>query len=105
MARVRRGELPWTTIDTLHRMILDALLVTLGSGGAGAALVQAIGGWLRGRRSDVRVKLTTASEVVELDLRRVRDPREVGLSYKHLIDSHRDVPGFRACKSLLELLS
>ena len=27
MARVRRGELPWTNIDTLHRMILDALLV------------------------------------------------------------------------------
>src|SRR4030095_1372971 len=27
MARVRRGELPWTNIDTLHRMILDELLV------------------------------------------------------------------------------
>jgi 2-haloacid dehalogenase len=26
MARVRRGELPWTNIDTLHRMILDTLL-------------------------------------------------------------------------------
>jgi 2-haloacid dehalogenase len=26
MARVRRGELPWTNIDTLHRMILDDLL-------------------------------------------------------------------------------
>jgi beta-glucosidase/6-phospho-beta-glucosidase/beta-galactosidase len=34
-----------------------------------------------------------------------RDPREVGLSYKHLIDMHRDLPGYRDCKSLAELLS
>lgn len=27
MARVRRGELPWTRIDELHRMILDEILV------------------------------------------------------------------------------
>jgi 2-haloacid dehalogenase len=27
MNRVRRGELPWTKLDDLHRMILDALLV------------------------------------------------------------------------------
>src|SRR3989338_4641367 len=27
MARVRSGELPWMTIDQLHRMILDELLV------------------------------------------------------------------------------
>jgi 2-haloacid dehalogenase len=27
MARVRRGELPWTNIDSLHRLILDELLV------------------------------------------------------------------------------
>lgn len=27
MARVRSGELPWTKIDALHRMILDELLV------------------------------------------------------------------------------
>jgi 2-haloacid dehalogenase len=27
MARVRRGELPWLTIDALHRLILDELLV------------------------------------------------------------------------------
>jgi len=28
MNRVRRGELPWTSIDGLHRLILDELLVT-----------------------------------------------------------------------------
>jgi 2-haloacid dehalogenase len=26
MNRVRRGELPWTTIDSLHRMVLDRLI-------------------------------------------------------------------------------
>ena len=26
MARVRSGELPWTKIDVLHRMVLDELL-------------------------------------------------------------------------------
>lgn len=30
MDRVRRGELPWTRIDDLHRMILDDLLRTAG---------------------------------------------------------------------------
>ena len=30
MGRVRRGELPWTNLDTLHRMILDRLLVEFG---------------------------------------------------------------------------
>jgi 2-haloacid dehalogenase len=33
MARVRSGELPWTTIDRLHRMILDDLLHRFGIGG------------------------------------------------------------------------
>jgi 2-haloacid dehalogenase len=33
MARVRSGELPWTTIDALHRMILDDLLRQFGIGG------------------------------------------------------------------------
>ena len=27
MNRVRTGELPWTKLDRLHRMILDTLLV------------------------------------------------------------------------------
>lgn len=33
MGRVRRGELPWRTIDELHRMILDDLLVRFGIDG------------------------------------------------------------------------
>jgi beta-glucosidase/6-phospho-beta-glucosidase/beta-galactosidase len=34
-----------------------------------------------------------------------RDPRAVGLSYKHLIDMHRDLPEYRDCKGLMELLA
>lgn len=30
MARVRSGELPWTTIDALHRLILDELVARFG---------------------------------------------------------------------------
>ena len=33
-----------------------------------------------------------------------RDARSVGLSYKHLIDMHRDQPGFRDCSALTELV-
>jgi beta-glucosidase/6-phospho-beta-glucosidase/beta-galactosidase len=34
-----------------------------------------------------------------------RDPRPVGLSYKHLIDMHRDQPDYRDCKPLKELMA
>ena len=37
MDRVRRGDLPWTNIDTLHRMILDELLVRFGIDGLSEA--------------------------------------------------------------------
>jgi 2-haloacid dehalogenase len=33
MDRVRRGELPWTNLDALHRMVLDELLVKVGISG------------------------------------------------------------------------
>ena len=35
MDRVRKGELPWTKIDDLHRMILEDLLDRFGIGGLG----------------------------------------------------------------------
>ena len=34
-----------------------------------------------------------------------RDPRSVGLSYKHLIDMHRDEPEYRECDALKKLLN
>lgn len=33
MNRVRKGELPWTKLDVLHRMVLDELLVKFGIAG------------------------------------------------------------------------
>jgi 2-haloacid dehalogenase len=37
MDRVRRGELPWTNLDTLHRMVLNELLVKFGVSGLSEA--------------------------------------------------------------------
>lgn len=37
MARVRSGDLPWTTIDALHRMVLDELLLQFGIHGLAEA--------------------------------------------------------------------
>jgi 2-haloacid dehalogenase len=37
MDRVRRGELPWTNLDRLHRMVLDELLVKFGISGLSEA--------------------------------------------------------------------
>ena len=37
MDRVRRGELPWTHIDTLHRMILEQIIEKHGLGGSSEA--------------------------------------------------------------------
>jgi beta-glucosidase/6-phospho-beta-glucosidase/beta-galactosidase len=33
-----------------------------------------------------------------------REPRAVGLSYKHLIDLYRDQPQYRECKPLKEIM-
>jgi 2-haloacid dehalogenase len=38
MDRVRRGELPWTSLDELHRASLDELLPEFGAGGATEAV-------------------------------------------------------------------
>src|SRR4029077_20287396 len=37
MARVRKGELPWTKLDDLHRMMLDRLIESHGIAGLGEA--------------------------------------------------------------------
>jgi hypothetical protein len=66
--------------------VVDALLVALASGGVGVALVEAIGGWLPTRRPDVRVRVTRGDTEIELDLKRVRDPRTV-------VDLLREIEG------------
>ena len=51
----------------------------------------------------IEVPLGVVNPVGLFDLN--RDARVVGLSYKHLIDMHRELPDFRECKALKELLS
>jgi 2-haloacid dehalogenase len=47
MARVRRRELPWTTIDRLHRLILDGLLQDRGLAWPEAEVAQLNTAWHR----------------------------------------------------------
>ena len=42
MNRVRAGDLPWTKLDGLHRMILDKILVDFGIGGLSEAETDAL---------------------------------------------------------------
>jgi 2-haloacid dehalogenase len=42
MNRVRSGELPWTKLDRLHRMILDTILIDFGMTGLSAAETDAL---------------------------------------------------------------
>ena len=42
MDRVRSGELPWTTLDGLHRMILDGILIDFGISGLSEAETDAL---------------------------------------------------------------
>jgi hypothetical protein len=50
----------------------------------------------------IEAPLGVVSPVGLFDLN--RDPREVGLSYTHLIDMHRGKPEYRECQPLKELL-
>ncbi len=64
----------------------DALLVTLGSGSAGAVLARSIVVWLGTRTSDVTVKITHAKGSVQLNARRVRDPEAMLREVQKLFD-------------------
>jgi hypothetical protein len=51
----------------------DMLAVALGSGGTGAALARSLTAWLRTRRPDVVITVTSPSGSVKLDAHRVKD--------------------------------
>ena len=57
--------------------ITDALMLAFGSGGIGVAVVEAVTSWLRSRRSDVKIKVTTGGRTIEVDATSVRDPSVV----------------------------
>jgi hypothetical protein len=65
---------------------LDVLVVALGSGGAGVALAKALPVWLRTRRSDVTITVTSPTGRITLDAQRVRDAAVVPLLQEVLRD-------------------
>lgn len=54
--------------------VLDAIVVTVGQGGAGALAVSAVVTWLRQRTTEVTIRITRANgeSAVELSAKRVR---------------------------------
>ncbi len=57
--------------------VTDGLLLAIGSGGAGVTLLRLVAEWMQNRRSKVRVKLTSKSHTVELDVDAVDAPDKV----------------------------
>ncbi|SRR5712692_7066151 len=53
----------------------DTLMVSLGAGGAGVALVQSLTTWLRTRGTDIRLKITGAHGEIEVNAKQVHDPQ------------------------------
>jgi hypothetical protein len=54
--------------------ITDALMLAFGPGGVGVAVVEAVTAWLKSRRSNVKVKISTGGRTVELDVQSTKDP-------------------------------
>ncbi|MFD0885703.1 hypothetical protein ACFQ08_14205 [Streptosporangium algeriense] len=70
--------------------VLDTLAVALGSGGAGIALVRALTVWLRTRRADVTITVTSPSGTVKLNAQRVRDAAVLSLLEEILRDGDEE---------------
>ncbi|MEU1734745.1 hypothetical protein [Streptosporangium sp. NPDC020145] len=71
--------------------VLDTLAVALGSSGAGMALVRALTTWLRTRRADVTITVTSPSGTVELNAQRVRDTAVLSLLEEILRDGEEEI--------------
>jgi hypothetical protein len=68
--------------------VFDVLVVALGSGGAGVALAQALPVWLRSRRSDVTITVTSPTGKVALDAHQVRESAVLPLLQEVLREHH-----------------
>ncbi|MFM9368419.1 effector-associated constant component EACC1 [Streptomyces sp. Da 82-17] len=66
--------------------VLEFLAVTLGSGGAGALLVQAISTWLGQRGTDVTITITRpGGSDITVEVRRAQDPVAVTRELEQLL--------------------
>jgi hypothetical protein len=54
--------------------VSDVLVVALGSGGAGAALVASLSAWLQTRVTTVKMRMRSAEGEVEIEATTARDP-------------------------------
>ncbi|MFI8459487.1 hypothetical protein ACIRST_33540 [Kitasatospora sp. NPDC101447] len=68
---------------------VEVLEVALGSGGAGAVLAGSLSTWLRTRRTDVTVIVTTPARRVELDVRGLK-PEDVAPLLREVLSGGDD---------------
>lgn len=65
----------------------DLLAVALGSGGTGAVLAKSLAAWLRARRPDITVTVTSPAGTVTIDAHRVKDDDVIPLLREVLVTS------------------
>jgi hypothetical protein len=70
----------------------DALVVALGSGGAGTALASSLVVWLRTRVGDITVRVRTPAGEAELTTRNVKDAEAVIASVASLLSGRGNGP-------------
>lgn len=70
--------------------LADVLVVALGSGGAGAALVGTLTVWLRQQTAEVRLKLRTGRGEVEVSGTNLKDPQSLVREVGRLLDEDED---------------
>ncbi|MFF4545915.1 hypothetical protein [Streptomyces sp. NPDC001435] len=64
---------PAPGVDGAMSGVIKDLVMVLGAGGVGAALVQALTAWLAGRQRSISMKVTCGSRSVEFEVRQARD--------------------------------
>jgi hypothetical protein len=63
----------------------DAVVVSLGTGGVGVAVVQSLSTWLRTRGAHVRLKIRGPHGELDVDMERVRDPEALVARFQSIL--------------------
>lgn len=76
---LRGTEVAWTPAPPKpgEMGVSDVLMVTLGAGGLGTVMARSISVWIRHRSSDLRIRIKSGDQVVELNAQRLRNPEEL----------------------------
>ncbi|MEU6064210.1 MULTISPECIES: effector-associated constant component EACC1 [Streptomyces] len=64
---------PAPSVDGAMSGVIKDLVMVLGAGGVGAALVQALTAWLAGRQRSISMTVTCGSRSVQFEVRQARD--------------------------------